>query len=274
MVKNLKRKLKNSKPTLINRRKPIERLPKEKTKLGFFKKHLRLIKSVIFFGTLTGISLWLFWGVPLPTKLGSIEVPVSTKLFDRNGKLIYEIYTEKRSTPVKLDELPDYVKNSTIAIEDKDFYKHYGVSFPGVLRALYNTAFKGKLQGGSTLTQQLIKNALLTPERTIRRKVREFALTLLVETIYPKNQILEMYLNQIPYGGTAYGIGAASEIYFGKAARNLTIGEATLLAGLPAAPSRYSPFGSHPELAVSRQKEVLRRMFEERRLREFNCQES
>jgi membrane peptidoglycan carboxypeptidase len=131
------------------------------------------------------------------------------------------------------------------------------------VRAAFNTAFKRKLQGGSTLTQQLVKNALLSPERTIKRKIREFALTLVVETIYTKDQIFELYLNQIPYGSTAYGIGAASELYYGKDARELSLAEASLLAGLPAAPSRYSPFGSQPELAKGRQETVLRRMVED-----------
>ncbi|MEK7113107.1 MAG: transglycosylase domain-containing protein, partial [Patescibacteria group bacterium] len=220
-------------------------------------------KKIIFFSVLISVSLWLFWGIPLPTDLSSDEYPVSTKLFDRKGKLIYEIYSDKRRTPIKLEELPDYVKESTIAIEDKDFYKHYGFSYTGIARAAYNIAIKRKLQGGSTLTQQLVKNVLLSPERTIRRKLREFFLTMVVEGVYSKNQILEMYLNQIPYGSTAYGIESASELYFGKAAKEMTLAQAALLAGLPAAPSRYSPFGAHPELAKDRQETVLGRMVEE-----------
>lgn len=223
----------------------------------------RFIKKIIFLVVLTATFLYIFWGIPLPTQLTSQQVPISTKIFDRKGNLIYEVYAEKRSTPVALDELPDYVKEATIAIEDKDFYKHYGVSFTGMLRAAYKTVVERKLQGGSTLTQQLIKNALLTPERTVRRKIREFALTLVVETIYSKNQILDLYLNQTPYGGTAYGIGAAAETYFGKEAKDLSLSEATLLAGLPVSPSRYSPFGSNPELAKGRQETVLRRMVED-----------
>jgi penicillin-binding protein 1C len=230
----------------------------------FFTQKQKLIKGIVFLGVLVSVMTWLFWDIPLPTKLASEQVPVSTKIFDRNGKLIYEIYADKRSTPVNIDEIPPYVKEATISIEDKDFYRHYGFSFTGVIRAVYNTIFKKKLQGGSTLTQQLVKNALLTPERTIRRKIREFALTLMVESIYSKDQILQMYLNQIPYGGTAYGIGAASEVYFGKEAKDLTLAEATLLAGLPQAPSYYSPFGAHPELAKGRQETVLRRMVEDK----------
>jgi penicillin-binding protein 1C len=220
-------------------------------------------KRIIFFGGLIAIFTWLFWGIPLPTNLESKQVPVSTKLFDRNGNLIYEIYADKRSTPVDLGDLPDHVKNATISIEDKDFYKHYGVSIQGILRASYNTVFKRKLQGGSTLTQQLVKNSLLTPERTVKRKIREFALTMAVEALYTKNQILESYLNQIPYGSTAYGIGAASELYFRKSANDLTLAEAALLAGLPQSPTRYSPFGTDSGRAKGRQEVVLSRMVED-----------
>src|SRR3989344_5059567 len=262
MAKTKTKKLKNLK-TKESRNKKHQPRSEKKSKIRSLFKNVRLWKKVLFLGILSAIFSWLFWGIPLPTKLSKEEVPVSTKLFDRNGKLIYEIYAERKSTPVKLDELPDYIWESTVAIEDKDFYKHYGVSFTGVMRAVYKTLVKQKLQGGSTLTQQLIKNALLTPERTLKRKIREFALTLVVETIYSKDQLLEMYLNQIPYGGTSYGIGAASETYFGKNAKDLTLAEAALLAGLPAAPSYYSPFGARPEFSKGRQETVLKRMVED-----------
>jgi len=255
------------KKTALNKKKPrLQKKSKLALESSFLKKHTKTIKKLIFFVPLVSFFTWLFWGVPLPYKLSQDEVPVSTKLFDRNGELIYEIYADKRSTPVEIDSLPKYVIDATISIEDKDFYKHHGVSLSGILRAGYNTVFKGKLQGGSTLTQQLVKNALLSPERTIRRKIREYALTQIVETFYSKDQILSMYLNQIPYGSTAYGIGAASELYFGKSAYDLTLGEASMLAGLPAAPSRFSPYGAQPELARERQEAVLRRMLEDKKL--------
>ena len=243
------------------RTKKVQKSLFRKLKL-FFSERKRL-KAIIFFGGVFGIFIWLFWGIPLPTTLTSQEYPVSTKLFDRNGKLIYEIFLDKRRTPIGLSDVPEYVKTSTIAIEDKDFYKHIGFSTTGIVRAAYNTVFKQKLQGGSTLTQQLVKNVLLSPERTVRRKIREFILTLVVEAIYSKDTILEMYLNQIPYGSTAYGVEAASELYFGKSVRDLTLAEATLLAGLPQAPTRYSPFGAHPENAKGRQEVVLARMVED-----------
>lgn len=244
-----------------------------KKKLSFKQKFVKKIISLrpkskkgllfsVLFIFLVGFTTWFLWGIPLPTNL-SKDPPVSTKIYDRNGKLIYEIFTNERRTPVKLEDLPPYIKQATIAIEDKDFYNHHGFSLTGIARAAYSTIFQQKLEGGSTLTQQLVKNALLTPERTIRRKVREFILTILVEAKYSKDEILELYLNQIPYGSTAYGIGAASELYFGKEAKDLTLAEATLLAGLPAAPTKFSPFGANPDLAKGRQDAVLRRMVED-----------
>lgn len=231
-------------------------------------------KAIIYWGAVVAVLTWLFWGIPLPTTLSSKQLPVSSKILDRNGKLIYEIYTDKRLTPIKLSDLPPYVKQATISIEDKDFYKHYGFSLTGIVRAAYNIVFKRTLEGGSTITQQLIKNALLTPERTVKRKIREFTLTMFVEALYSKDQILEMYLNQIPYGSTAYGIEAASELYFNKQAKDLTLGEAALLAGLTQSPTYYSPFGAHPELAKQRQEDVLRRMVEDKYITQAQADES
>ena len=221
---------------------------------------LRFLIFTLGFGFLAFYFL-ILKDLPSPTKLGSpSSFPASTKILDRNGQLLYSIYVEKNRTPVKLSDLPDYVKWATIASEDKDFYKHAGFALRGILRAGFNTLFHRKLQGGSTITQQLVKNALLNQERTIRRKIREALLTIVVETIYSKDKILEMYLNQTPYGGTAYGIAAASQMYFGKPPDKLTLAEASLLAGLPASPTRYSPFGAHPEIAKKRQEYVLEEM--------------
>lgn len=216
-------------------------------------------KRIIFFSVLFGIGLYLFWGIPLPINLANRQ-PVSTQILDRNGELIYEIFKSKRRSPINLSDLPKHVTQATIAIEDKDFYKHQGVSYSGIARAFFNTVFKRSLQGGSTITQQLIKKALLSDERTIRRKAQELILTFVVEGIYTKDQILETYLNTIPYGGTAYGIEEASQTYFNKPAKELNLAESALLAGLPQRPSSYSPFGAHPELGKARQMEVLRQM--------------
>lgn len=206
----------------------------------------------------------IFKDLPSPTKLGNYDVPVSTKIYDRNGQLLFDIFAEQNRTPVSLGQIPKYVQEATIAIEDKDFYKHGGINLVGgMIRAAVATLTGRQLQGGSTITQQLVKSALLTPERTIIRKVKEIILAFWVEILYSKDKILEMYLNQVPYGGTAWGIETAAETYFGKKSSDLTLAEATLLAGLPQAPTRYSPFGAHPELATLRQQAVLRRMVED-----------
>ncbi|OGG28969.1 hypothetical protein A2971_04960 [Candidatus Gottesmanbacteria bacterium RIFCSPLOWO2_01_FULL_46_21] len=202
--------------------------------------------------------------LPNPRLLTGRDIEVTTKMYDRNGTLLYEIYTDQNRTPVHFIDIPDMVKNGTIAIEDKNFYRHPGFSLQGIARAIRETIVVGHVQGGSTITQQLIKSALLTPEVTISRKIREIFLAFWAERLYTKDQILEMYLNQVPYGGTAWGIEAASQSYFGKSVTQVNLAEAALLAGLPAAPSEYSPFGSHPEKAFERQAHVLQRMVEER----------
>lgn len=203
--------------------------------------------------------------LPSPTRLQSAEdLAVSTKIFDRNGILLYEIFADENRTPISLNDLPPYVAQATIAIEDKNFYKHFGLDFGGILRAGINTLAKQQLQGGSTLTQQLIKVSLLTRERTLDRKIKEAVLTLATEVLYSKQQILEMYLNHVPYGGTAWGVETAAQTFFGKSAKDLTLAEAAYLAGLPQSPTRYSPFGNTPELGKERQQDVLRRMAEEK----------
>ncbi len=205
----------------------------------------------------------LISSLPNPQTLTIRNIPVTTKIFDRHGSLLYEIYADQNRTPIALSQIPDTIKKATISIEDQDFYRHYGFSARAITRALLVDLQGDKLQGGSTITQQLIKSALLTPERTVVRKIKEIILAFWAERLYTKDEILEMYLNQVPYGGTAWGIEAASETYFAKNVKDLSLAEASLLAGLPAAPTLYSPFGAHPELAKQRQKEVLTRMVED-----------
>ena len=211
------------------------------------------------------IYLYIFHDLPSPNSLKDYKViPLSTHILDRNGKLLYEIFRDEKRTPVKIKDLPQHVKQATIAIEDKDFYKHGGVSVVGgMLRAAKDTLLKQRVQGGSTITQQLVKGALLSPERTIRRKLREIVLALWTETIFSKDEILELYLNQIPYGGAAYGIEEAAQAYFGKSAKQIKLSEAALLAGLPQAPSLYSPY-LNPDLAKGRRDRVLKAMLEQK----------
>ncbi len=224
----------------------------------FVLKYWKILIPVALIAGL--LYFFVFRDLPSPTKLASRSLPQSTQIYDRNDTLLYTIYSSRNQTFVPLSDIPLNVQKATIAIEDKDFYRHGAIDFRGIFRSLYVIVFHKEIQGGSTLTQQLVKNGLLTSERTVVRKVREIVLSFATELIYPKNQILEMYLNQIPYGGTAYGIEAASETYFGKHAKDLDLAESTLLAGLPEAPSVFSPFGSHPESAKNRQLDVLNAM--------------
>lgn len=226
------------------------------------KNHrLRYLFWLLPLGFILASYLLIFRNLPSPKNLGNYDVPIATKVYDRNGVLLFDIFADQNRTPVPLSEIPKYVQQASISIEDKDFYRHGGISpIGGMVRAFYATITGSQLQGGSTITQQLVKSALLSPERTVTRKIREIILAFWVEILYPKDKILEMYLNQVPYGGTAWGIETASEKYFGKTVRDLTLAQASLLAALPQAPTLYSPFGAHPELAKSRQKEVLRRM--------------
>lgn len=234
-----------------------------RNKPSWLKRLPLKIKVLLLF---VPFSVFIFYffilkDLPSPRKLTSPDfLPYSTQIFDRNDQLLYDVYVEKNRSPVKLTELPEHIKWSTIAAEDKDFYQHKGFAISGIVRGAYNTVFKKSLQGGSTISQQLVKNTLLTQERTVRRKIREALLTVSLEIIYSKDEILEMYLNQTPYGGTAYGISAASQLYFGKEPTKLSLAEASLLAGLPASPTRYSPFGAQPELAKNRQSYVLDQM--------------
>jgi len=223
----------------------------------------RIISLLIFILVAAGgIGLLsIITSLPSPQKLSSPSYPASTLIFDRHGELLYQIYSEKNRVPVKLDQIPQPLIQATLAIEDKNFYRHHGFDLKGISRALYNILLRHRLQGGSTITQQLVKNALLTPERTLKRKIKEALLTLATEIIYSKDEILEMYFNQTPYGGTAWGVQAAAKTFFDKDVADLTLAEATLLAGLPAAPTRYSPF-IHPDAALQRQRLVLDKMVE------------
>jgi len=212
----------------------------------------------------SGSIFYLLQQLPSPKTLTSPEnYAVSTQIFDRHGQLLYEIYGNENRIPVEIEALPEHLLQATIAIEDKNFYRHHGLDLRGLTRAAINNLTSGEIQGGSTITQQLVKNALLTNEKTIQRKAKEAVLSIFTELIYSKEEILEMYLNYISYGGTAVGIEAAANQFFDKSASDLTLAEASLLAGLPQAPSIYSPFGAYPEKSQNRQKEVLRRMEED-----------
>lgn len=226
-------------------------------KINLKKRYLVIL---VFIGLL-GIGYWiLIRDLPSPLELTTRQIDVSTKIVDRNGVLLYTIYKDKNRTPVRLSQIPQNVRLATLAAEDAEFYSHIGFSVRGTLRALTKNISEGRLQGGSTITQQLVKNALLSSEKTYIRKIRELILSIGVEMNFSKDEILEMYLNEVSYGGSIYGIQGASIHYFNKNVEDLTLAESALLAGLPQSPTRYSPFGNNPELTFSRQREILHLM--------------
>ena len=207
-----------------------------------FKQKL-LIKGLI---TFTGVVIlgfiftfilfaWYARDLPSPTKLSQVS-GYSTVFYDRQGNVLYDMYKDKNRVPVAFQDVPTYLKQATIAIEDKNFYKHKGISEFGILRGFLSLFLRGRLQGGSTITQQLIKNVLLTSQRQLSRKIKEAILAIEVERKYSKDEILLMYLNEAPYGGTYWGVGTASLSYFGKQVKDLNLVESAILAGLPQNP--------------------------------------
>lgn len=227
------------------------------------------IKYFIFGVSITLIFLFLYnsyifiQNLPNPNLIGKINYPVSTQIFDRNGILLYEIYKNENRIPIFLSQIPKHVIQATIAMEDQHFYQHSGVSFfGGIMRAIIDSYQTKSLQGGSTITQQLVKTALLSPERTVIRKIKEIILALWTERLYTKDRILEMYFNQVAYGGSSYGIEQASKMYFGKHVWELTLEEGAMLAGLPQAPSVYSPH-VNPDKANARKNQVLKLMLDQ-----------
>lgn len=223
--------------------------------LTYFSLGLVLFVAILF--------AWYSKDLPTPGKIARRSVAQSTKIFDRNGALLYETGEQKR-TIVEGNQISDQLKNATIATEDKDFYKHHGIDFRGVFRAAYNNIFHrtGNAQGGSTITQQFVKSALLDSRRTVTRKIKELILSLEIEQMYSKDQILTMYLNEIPYGGNTAGAEAASQMYYGIPAKDLTLAQAATITAIPQSPTRYSPYGTHTDALIARRNYVLGRMID------------
>ncbi len=231
-----------------------------------------LFLRVFFFFSVVGffisagtVLVWL-----TTTNMPSIEgfqtrrVVESTKIYDRTGKvLLYDVYGTVRRTVVPLEDISIYARNATIAIEDTEFYQHRGIKPLAIMRALVANIRAGdKSQGGSTITQQVIKNTVLSREKTYTRKIKEAILALKLEQQIPKDKILEIYFNETPYGGTLYGIEEAAQYYFAKTAKDVSLAEAAYLAALPQAPTYYSPFGNHRDELERRKNMVLQRMYE------------
>ncbi len=188
----------------------------------------------------------------------------STKIYDKTGKIIlYNVHDNIKRTSVSFDNISNHMKHATIAIEDSHFYGHYGIRITSIIRATLVNIMRGKYsQGASTITQQVVKNALLTREKTISRKIKEWLMAIKLDSQVSKDDILNIYLNESPYGGSIYGIEEASQSYFGKSSKDLDIAESAYLAAIPQAPTYYSPFGNHIDDLEKRKNIVLRRMFE------------
>ncbi len=233
-----------------------------------FKKIIKFTIFCFLLGFLLTVGVFAYFAkdLPNPSKMSQRQIVESTKIFDRTGQVIlYDIHGEEKRTVIPFTEIPQHLKDATLVIEDDNFYHHFGLDWKGILRAaLANLRGKGISQGGSTITQQFIKNAYLggpNAPRVFTRKIKELILSLELEMKYSKDEILGFYLNQVPYGSNAYGVEAAAQTFFNKTAKELTLAESALLAALPRAPSYYSPYGSHPEELKNRQEYILNRMF-------------
>jgi len=212
------------------------------------------------------VFLYFVKDLPRPEVFTESEINQSTKIYDRKGEIVLSnVYGEEKRTYVPLSDIPDSLKNAVIATEDSNFYQHHGIDFKGILRSIKNNfASKSLNQGGSTITQQLIRSTFLTLDKSIERKVKEIVLSLELDRRYSKDQILEWYLNQVPFGVNIYGAQEASLTYFQKPIKDIDLAEAALLAAVIQSPSYYSPYGKHlDELLERKNNVVLERMEKE-----------
>ncbi|MDQ5949772.1 MAG: penicillin-binding protein [Patescibacteria group bacterium] len=243
----------------------MNRMTEHKSK----KKHI-FINTFIFLlstGVLLGAALMVWVGmieIPDFNSFDARKIERSTKIYDNTGEiLLYDVHQDIKRTVVPFTEISDNIKKATVAIEDSNFYQHQGIQPKAILRAvLVNVLSVDFSQGGSTITQQIIKNTLLTKDKTITRKVKEWILAVKIEQQLSKEDILGIYLNEVPYGGSVYGVEEASRTFFNKKARDLTLAESAYIAAIPQAPTRYSPYGKNKELLDTRKNVVLSRMKE------------
>lgn len=228
------------------------------------KKILSLIGAAILVGIifLVAAVAWFSRDLPNPNKLLHRAIPLSTKIYDRTGAhLLYDVHGDEQRTLISVKDIPDDLKWATITAEDRGFYSHNGFDMKGILRALIKDVIQGgKVQGGSTITQQFVKNSLLTSKKTWSRKLKELVISYQIELTFTKDQILQLYFNEIPYGSTAYGAQSAATIYFSKDIHQLTLAESAILAALPKAPTYYSPWGNNRDRLLTRQHKILNDM--------------
>lgn len=224
-----------------------------------------ILAFIVLFGFfLIGAYAWIGRELPDPDRIADRDVAESTKIFARDGTtLLYEVHGEEKRTVIPLDRITSDMKWATISIEDQDFYQHSGFDIRGLFRSIFKNVFTGSKVGGSTITQQLVKNAILSPEKTYTRKFKELILSFQLERRFSKDEILQLYFNEIPYGSNAYGVESAALTFFGKHAVDLTLAQSALLAALPQAPSYYSPYGNHTDDLIARAHHVIDRMLDE-----------
>ena len=218
--------------------------------------------ALSFFILTSAVFLLYAKDLPRPERFSELSFIEPTRIYDRSEEhLLYELYSQEKRKAVGLAQIPEHLQRAIIATEDSYFYSHWGLDWRGVLRALYtNVRHLSPSQGGSTLTQQLVRTTFLSRTKTLDRKIKELVLTLEVERRYPKDQILELYLNQVPLGSSAYGVAEAANAYFAKEIDALSLEESAILAAMIKAPSYYSPFGLHKEELLQRKNYVLDRM--------------
>lgn len=216
---------------------------------------------LLFFSIAASFVVYFFFNTPR-AELVHRKVAQTSVIYDRSGEhILYEMHGEENRKVLSHEEIPDIMRLATVIVEDNNFYSHSGVDFISIIRALRANLEKSQLsQGASTITQQLARNAFLTREKSWERKMKEVALAFKIEMKYSKDEILDFYLNEIPYGSNAYGIESASQVFFGKSAKDLTIDEAAVLASLPKATTTYSPYGNKKNLLVARQKYILEKL--------------
>lgn len=223
---------------------------------------ITIIGLIVFVVMITGAGLGFLTASiqTMPSLKDEIRPSASSQIYDINGKLITTIHSEQNRLPVSINKIPINLQNAFVAAEDTRFYQHIGIDPRGILRAVWSNIVGGGVsEGGSTITQQLAKNALLSQERTLKRKIQEAMLALQIERQYTKNEILELYLNQIYFGQGAYGVQSAAMVYFGKNVEDLSLEECAMLAGIPKSPNYYSPL-NNLKAAMERQKTVLDQM--------------
>lgn len=258
-----------AKKARLEPRKAVGRVRSQKARRGRARVWLKragiALAALVIAGFATGVGVIWYYGRDLPTvdQLRSYQPPQTTRVVDRHGALLGEVFTERR-TVVPMDRIPRVLVLSVLAAEDADFYRHEGLDYPGILRAISRDVLEGRpAQGASTITQQVVKLMLLTPERTVSRKMRELILARRLEQELEKDEILHLYLNHINFGHGRYGVQEAAQYYFGKNVEELTLAEASLIAGVPQAPGRLSP-RTHPEAARRRQLYVLSQLEQKR----------